>query len=425
VQKGQLVGGRFRVVRKAAAGGMGQIFRAVDEANGETVAIKQIAALGAEKRFEREAEVLAAIVHPGVVRHVAHGEGYLVMEWVEGETLAHRLEERGLTAREALVAIGGAAAALGEVHRRGVVHRDVKPANLLFPEEGGLALKVIDFGIALRSDRHGALTQTGYLMGTPGYMSPEQIRGGELDARADVFALGCVLYECLTGRPAFSAAQFLGTRAKVLFDDPEPAQRFAPEIPAELDALVSRLLAKEPALRPHDATEIAALLAEIEPPVATIRRPVRAEPGATEQATVFRGGAAPVTCAVAACAAYGPAGAPPELARRAKGMGARFEAFSDGSVVAIFGPSPELKATLLGAADFALAARFASGVVALASQQGEGDLLARVSQLLAEEAMASAVGSPPPNAVRIDETSAQILGDALPRVDEGGESWLV
>jgi hypothetical protein len=241
-------------------------------------------------------------------------------------------------------------------------------------------------------------------------MSPEHIRGGELDARADVFALGCVLYECLTGRPAFSAAQFLGTRAKVLFDDPEPAQRFAPEIPAELDALVSRLLAKEPALRPHDATEIAA---------------VRAEPGATEQATVFRGGAAPVTCAVAACAAYGPAGAPPELARRAKGMGARFEAFSDGSVVAIFGPSPELKATLLGAADFALAARFASGVVALASQQGEGDLLARVSQLLAEEAMASAVGSPPPNAVRIDETSAQILGDALPRVDEGGESWLV
>jgi eukaryotic-like serine/threonine-protein kinase len=408
VHPGKLLGGRFRIERRVAAGGMGEVFRALDSETGAPVAVKRVQSDLA--RFHREIEVLAAIDHPGIVRYVAHGPDYLVMEWLEGETLAARLEERGLSLGETLAAVGSAAAALGEAHRRGVVHRDVKPTNLLFTS--GATVKVIDFGIALRDDQHGALTETGTELGTPGYMAPEQLRGDDVTARADVFALGCVLYECLTGRPAFDAPHFLGARGKILFVHPPPP---ASPLPA-LDGLVLRMLDKDPARRPADGTEVAAALAKLPATGGEDRALVTRSHRPTRRVPVPRAGA-PVTCAVAVLEADDP------TVTRARDLGGVCQRFPDGSLIAIFGPSVELRATVLTAAELATFAR-ARSVVALASDRGDGDLLAEVGKLLAAAALAEAVGAPPRGA-RLDAAAATLLGGARETVDVDGALYLL
>jgi tetratricopeptide (TPR) repeat protein len=261
VLSGEVVGDRFEIERVAGAGGMGLVYRARDRLTGQRVALKTLHSEDPEtrERFLREARVLADLHHPGVVSYVAHGiagggDLYLAMEWLEGEDLARRLSREGLTAGESLLLARRVAAALGAAHARGVVHRDVKPSNLFLP--GGVVdhVKVLDFGVARALGGTSAMTRTGVVVGTPGYMSPEQVAGHHVDARADVFALGCVLFECLTGRPAFVAEHALALLAKIMVEEaPRLPEGLAP---AGTSALLARMLAKEPAARPRDGAEV-------------------------------------------------------------------------------------------------------------------------------------------------------------------------
>jgi hypothetical protein len=272
MKPGDFVGGRFELLAVAGTGGMGVVFRAADRDSGATVALKVLGGNTEDRRrFAREIEHLAAISHPRVVRFLTHGatpsgEPYLVMEWLEGESLQRRLETRGLSVAEAVAVIGQAAEALAEVHGRGLVHRDLKPSNLMF-EQGDLSrLKLIDFGIARGVGDGKGATLTGTLVGTPGYMSPEQARGvREVDARADVFSLGCVLYECVTGWTPFAGKHSMALRTKILFAEPLPIGQLCAEVPADLAALIGRMLAKSPDDRPRDGGEVARALAALAP----------------------------------------------------------------------------------------------------------------------------------------------------------------
>src|SRR5882672_5506893 len=260
MQRGERVGGRFEAIAEVASGGMGTVYRGRDVRTRREVAIKLIAAETPDEatRFAREAQILAGFRHPGVVAYIAHGPGYLVMEWVEGETLRQRLDRAPLAAPGAVAIARQLAAALHALHTAGIVHRDVKPANIML---AGEQVKLVDFGVA-RGALDPRVTMTGGCVGTAGYMAPEQARGDrEITGAADQFALGCVLYECLAGVPAFHGDSALALRAKVLLHDPPLPRALAPGVPAALDELVLRLLSRDPARRPDAATAETALAA--------------------------------------------------------------------------------------------------------------------------------------------------------------------
>jgi tetratricopeptide (TPR) repeat protein len=271
VQLGERVGGRFEVVELASVGGMSAVYRARDVERGADVAVKVLldAARHDRERFAAEARLLAEIQHPAIVRYVAHGttaagELFLVMEWLEGESLAARLDRGPLGVAEATALGARVAGALGAAHARGVVHRDVTPRNVILVDGDIARAKVIDFGIARRPEVSSARaphTRTGRPVGTPGYMAPEQARAERaIGPAADVFALGCVLYECLTGEPAFRAEGTLAVLAKILSDEPPRARVRRPELSPALDALLARMLAKAAAERPADCAELARTL---------------------------------------------------------------------------------------------------------------------------------------------------------------------
>src|SRR5262245_23728914 len=217
---------------------MGTVYRARDTVAGGVVALKTLARIGERDaaRFAREAAVLAELVHPGIVRYVAHGltaehEHYIVMEWIDGETLHARLARGRLAPEQALALARAVGDAIGAAHRRGVVHRDLKPINLIAPGGELARVKVLDFGIARHIAAAGLLTNTGTVVGTPGYMAPEQVRGETtIDARSDVFALGCVLYRALTGASAFGGDQGLAVLAKILVEDVAPPSALVPGV---------------------------------------------------------------------------------------------------------------------------------------------------------------------------------------------------
>jgi tetratricopeptide (TPR) repeat protein len=290
MRPGDVLADRFEIERLAVSGGMGAVFRARDRQRGEAVAVKTLYRKSPEdtERFVREAELLAALSHPGIVRHIAHGKSpedelYLVMEWLDGEDLAARLKRTGaLSVEESLAVAGEVARALGAAHARGVVHRDVKPSNVFLVGGAVDRVRILDFGIArlgdtmrgghrpgLRSGEPSSApgpargTRTN-VMGTPGYMAPEQARGDpNVDARADVFALGCVLFECLTGRVVFVGSHPMAVLAKILLEPPPRLRDLRPHMPRELDALLARMLASDPAARPRDGAALLAELAEI------------------------------------------------------------------------------------------------------------------------------------------------------------------
>jgi tRNA A-37 threonylcarbamoyl transferase component Bud32 len=260
--------GRIRLVRTLGRGAMGTVHLGEDLVLGRRVAVKELTpGLAAEpevrERFVREARALARITSPHVVQVFdLYKEGdrqFLSMELCEGDSLAARLRKTGrLPAKEAARLGAQIAEALAAAHGRGVVHRDLKPANVLF---SGDDVKVVDFGLARIGD--SAMTREGAVMGTPFYMAPEQTRGAAVDARADLYALGCVLFEMLSGRPPYS-----GTVQEVLLAHASPASSPALDpseidAPQELCALVSRLLAKNPAGRPGAAKEVAAALQSV------------------------------------------------------------------------------------------------------------------------------------------------------------------
>ena len=269
LREGELVAGRYRVEHAAGQGGMAVVHRGRDERTGAPVAIKVLLRASEidRERFKREATTLEALEHPGIVRALAHGSiedgtPYLVMEWLEGEDLEVRLQRGALDVPGTLALGARVAAALGEAHARGVVHRDVKPSNIVLVGGRLEEARVIDFGVA-RATLAAGVTSTGLVVGTPGYMSPEQARGVHtVDARADVFALGCVLFECLAGAPPFVGDHPVAILAKILMADP-PRVGTLRSVPAELDELVARMLSKSPEDRPADGAAVAGELARV------------------------------------------------------------------------------------------------------------------------------------------------------------------
>jgi tetratricopeptide (TPR) repeat protein len=267
VQRGDVIAGRFEIERLAGSGGTSEVYRAIDRTTGEVVALKRL--LGPQRaRFDLEARVLSQIDHPAVVRYVAHGteprgERWLAMEWLEGEALSARLARHPLSVRETAAFGFQVADALGAAHARGIVHRDIKPENLFLAGGEIERVKLLDFGI-VRVGRLPRDTRAGMVLGTLGYMAPEQARGAAaIDARADVFALGCVLLECLTGKPVFSGDDLMSLLAKIVIDDVPRASSLRARVPDALDDLVARMTAKDPALRPPDGAAVAAELAAI------------------------------------------------------------------------------------------------------------------------------------------------------------------
>ena len=241
--------GPYRIEGEAAQGGMATILRGVDERTGRVVAIK-VPHPGAERHIRREFEILRRLSHPGVVRIVDSGEcGRLciVMEWAEGRSLRRILSDAGRLEPEQAVGIAVALAdALAYVHSRGVVHRDLKPENILVDERG--QVKILDFGVA----SGGLFSMSGAprrATGTPDYISPEQVLGKRGDARSDIYALGVILYEMLTGAVPFPGDNALLAMNDRLRSDPVPPRRRNPAIPVELSKAVCRALERDPKRR--------------------------------------------------------------------------------------------------------------------------------------------------------------------------------
>ncbi|APR83714.1 Adenylate cyclase [Minicystis rosea] len=276
MKPGTLIDERYVIVARVGAGGMGTIFRADDRREGRPVALKILRGNDSTdiERFVREAAILAELDHPNIVRYVGHGlttdgEHYLAMEWLDGEDLAARIARTRLSDAETLAVMRQAVAALACAHERGAVHRDIKPSNLFLRDNSVEHLAMVDFGVAGLAGDARRLTQTGMLLGTPGYMAPEQVEGSPVhDPRSDVFSLGCVLFECLTGRPAFEGANPMAVLAKLLIQESPRLSELRPEIP-ELDALVGRMLAKNPMDRPQTILEVAAEIDRLPPSVVT------------------------------------------------------------------------------------------------------------------------------------------------------------
>ena len=263
--------GAYRIVRLLGEGGMGAVYEARQEPLDRRVALKTLHADHAKNqesiaRFFKEAKVLSRLEHPSIVQvsdfgNAADGTAYLVMEYLRGQSLASRLDtlsEKGqrLPIATALQVCVQVSDVLSLAHTQGIVHRDIKPANLMLVADpvapGGERVKVLDFGIAkLSDDRGGVKTATDQVMGTPAYMSPEQCAGaGGVDAQTDVYALGCVLYELLSGRTPFVAdgpGRLIGMH---LFQEPPPLRSVAPQVPSEIAELVHRMLRKEKTQRP-------------------------------------------------------------------------------------------------------------------------------------------------------------------------------
>jgi TolB-like protein/tetratricopeptide (TPR) repeat protein len=270
VKLGDVLDERFQIERVAGRGGAGIVYRGVDRESGAPVAIKAAhSEEAADPRFRREVETLAALNHPAIVTYLRHGtfgdELYLVMEWLEGQDLATRLAAGALSVAESVNIARQVAAALAAAHEKGIVHRDVKPSNVFLVGGQPDQVKLLDFGIARRAGR-ATLTATGVVVGTPSYMAPEQARGtADLDARVDVYGLGALLFHCVAGRAPFVGDTLEQVLARV-FTEPAPRLRgFAPTAPAELEALVARMLAKDPAERPADGRAIHAALVGIDP----------------------------------------------------------------------------------------------------------------------------------------------------------------
>ena len=269
----------YELVEQLGEGGMGVVYKARDTRLGRFVAVKVLAPGMASdpdrrQRLAREARAASALAHPNVLTvHEIGSEGgvdFIVTEYVPGKTLAQLIPPRGLPAREALRWAVPIADALAATHAAGVIHRDLKPANVMVTDAG--LVKILDFGLARfidpgpmaeGDDTEAVLTREGTVFGTCAYMSPEQAEGREVDARSDIFSLGAVLYEMVTGRRAFARDSASATIAAVLRDEPEPAAAVSPGLPPELERVIHRCLRKDPAKRFQSMADLKVALEEL------------------------------------------------------------------------------------------------------------------------------------------------------------------
>ncbi len=260
--------GSYEIESVIGRGGMGLVLKAQDPALDRRVAIKVLAghlatSAAARRRFAQEAKAAAAVVHDHVIPihavDIAGQTPYLVMPLVVGKSLQDRLDEQGpLETREVLRIAMQTAEGLAAAHAQGLVHRDIKPANILL-ENGCERVRITDFGLARAVD-DASMTQSGYIAGTPQYMAPEQARGEPIDARADLFSLGSVMYAMCTGRPPFRAETTLAVLRRICDDPPRDVREVNPDVPPWLADIITRLLAKSPAERIQSASEVADLL---------------------------------------------------------------------------------------------------------------------------------------------------------------------
>ena len=261
----------YRLDRLLGSGGMGKVYLARDLALDRDVAIKFIspdkaADPSARHRLVREARAAAALEHPNIcaVHEVIvepDGRAAIVMQYVEGEMLAETLRRGPLDVRFAISVATDVANALLAAHRRNIIHRDIKPQNIIITPEK--QAKILDFGVARQhevaapeADTTTLLTTPGIIVGTPAYMSPEQAQQLEIDGRSDLFSLGAVLFECLTGKRAFTGRTSIDVLGAVLHQEPPPVSSLRPELGSQLDELVARLLAKHPDDRFKSADEL-------------------------------------------------------------------------------------------------------------------------------------------------------------------------
>ncbi|MCX7804030.1 MAG: protein kinase [Planctomycetota bacterium] len=258
--------GDFILEKKLGEGGMGQVFKARQVGLERDVALKILPAASAQNeefkaRFYREAQNAAKLIHPNIIQiytiSTYEGIPYFAMEFVEGLDLQQILEgqaEAMPTLPEIVEIIRSVARALAMAAELSIVHRDIKPANIMVSSRG--VVKVMDFGLAKATTGMSSLTQTGFIMGTPTYMSPEQGEGKEVDGRSDLYSLGCVFYECLAGRPPFHADGMAALIYKHIYEEPKPLKELRPDVPDAVARIVHRMLAKKPEDRYPDANAL-------------------------------------------------------------------------------------------------------------------------------------------------------------------------
>ncbi len=270
--------GRYVIESKLGEGGMGIVFKARDAQLGRSVAIKilppdSVADPEKKRRFVQEAKAASALNHPHIVTiHDIGSDGgtdFIVMELLGGTTLAEALPAHGLPLRQALTYAIEIADALARAHEAGIIHRDLKPANVMITETG--SVKILDFGMAKllesvepsASTTIAAATEQGITVGTPNYMSPEQAEGRKLDSRSDIFSFGAVLYEMVTGRPAFSGGSSLSVLAKILNEEPTPPSRIVTTLPPDVEKSILRCLRKDPARRYQTMADLKVALEDL------------------------------------------------------------------------------------------------------------------------------------------------------------------
>jgi len=266
---GRVIAGRYRIDKKLGEGGMGAVYRGEQMSLRRAVAVKLLKPeLGANemilRRFNAEAHLVAQLSHPNIVGIYDFGQDvdgslFIAMEYIDGRSLREAIQKEGpFSPARTLTIAAQVAASLVEAHARSIIHRDLKPDNVMLQERGKQRdiVRVLDFGIAkLRDDSrgtHAQMTQAGDMLGTPQYMSPEQIRGEPIDGRADIYSLGCMIYEMVTGRMAYEAPTIMAMLSKHLLEQAVPPSQRRPDlaIPAAIDQLVMRAMAKDPAARP-------------------------------------------------------------------------------------------------------------------------------------------------------------------------------
>jgi tetratricopeptide (TPR) repeat protein len=414
MQPGEVIADRFELERLAAEGAMGTVWRARDRRDGGAIALKVERGVESE-RVMREAQILAEVKHESIIKLVAYGTDarfgtWLAMEWIEGHDLMKELEKGPLPLVSALALARRVAGALGSLHARGVLHRDVKPTNIMLPGGRIEEAKLLDLGLA-RIQSAPRTTRAGQTLGTPGYMAPEQARGlVQIDARADVFSLGCVLFECISGAPVFAGDHYVAVLAKVLMQDIPRLSDVVSDAPAEIDELLARMLAKDPAQRPENGT---AALREIEiaaehvTPSArdvALRRVDSGPPATLSESEAY------IASVVLAAPGVASQQAIDNVRNFAASVGASIEMLPDGSLFGLLARRGQAREQAAAAAKLALVIRWAmpnrvcvlaTGRTALGARYLVGEAIDRASALL---------GAPPRDGVRLDEVTAGLLG---------------
>ncbi len=437
-----LIAKRFAIETLANTGGMGAVYRAKDLQSGDLVAIKvlhvSVGTLDEADRFAREVQILAELRHPAIVSYISHGvletgQPYMVMEWLAGEELSRRLSRGPLSPRESLMLIRRITQALSVAHQRRIIHRDIKPANLILRNDAIEQVTLLDFGVARRTTLTESMTRTGFIIGTPEYMAPEQARGQrEITPSADIFSLGCVFFECLTGQPPFTADLAAGVMAKILFEPAPLLRSLRPDLPESLDLLLAAMLEKDPAARPQDASELLQAMASLDANISEISvrasqavRPVRQVTPAEQQLvsvllahipSLVPGGDSETTAV-----APGDSDEAKAFVRALNAFGAKVEILADGSIIATVTQGRHMTATdqVAQAARCALALRqrfpdaistLTTGRGLLGGQRPFGDAIERSARLLKQS-----LGSEPPplgnsgEVIFLDEVTAVLL----------------